>query len=88
MGLDIGESEAIALSIELSADLLLVDERRGRAVAEARGIRTVGLVGSLVACKSKGIITAVRPLLDRLRSEAGFWMSDTLYRRVVAESGE
>jgi predicted nucleic acid-binding protein len=42
--LDPGEAEAIALALELSADLILLDERDGRSAAERAGLRVTGVL--------------------------------------------
>ncbi len=81
--LDLGEAESIALARECDCDFLLIDERRGRAAAERLGIRVIGLLGVLVQAKRVELITSVRPTLDSLRSSAGFWIHDELYRRIL-----
>ncbi len=65
--LDLGESEALALAIEVGAKIILIDEALGRAAAERIGIQPVGALGVLVRGKQMGLLASVLPLMDRLR---------------------
>ena len=56
-GLDDGESEAIVLADEKKSDVLIIDERKGRMVAQKLGITITGTVGVLVQANNEGMIT-------------------------------
>src|SRR5437016_5367721 len=60
--LDDGEAEAIALAVELQADLLLMDERLGRIEAARFGLRFIGILGVLIEAKAKGCLKEIRPI--------------------------
>ena len=86
--LDRGEAEAIALAIELKADLLLLDERKGRLAALRLGVRIIGLLGLVIEAKQKGLIPFVKPTMDALKQKAGFWISQDLYDHILQVAGE
>ena len=86
--LDEGEAEAITLADELKADLLLLDERKGRVIASRLGLKFVGLLAVLVEAKKTGVIAAVKPVLDALIEKAGFWINQELYTHVLQSAGE
>lgn len=81
--LDAGESESIALALELQSPFILLDERDGRHKAQQLGLRPLGVVGILLAAKSKGLLSEIKPELIRLRHQAGFYLSDTLFKHVL-----
>jgi predicted nucleic acid-binding protein len=86
--LDKGEAESLALAVELSADLVIIDERRGRQVASRLGLNRIGILGILLVAKNRGLITAIRPILDSLRQKAGFWLAEDLYNQTLRLANE
>lgn len=86
--LDAGESEAIALALEINTVLLLMDERIGREVARHLGLHCTGLIGVLIEAKHKEHIISIKPHLDSLRQIAGFRINDDLYLRVLQDEDE
>jgi len=86
--LDIGEAEAIALAVERKSDILLIDEQKGRKVASRLGLDRIGILGILIQAKNKGFIIEVKPIMDDLRIQAGFWIKNDLYNYVLQEAGE
>jgi len=81
--LDLGEAASIALATELQANLILLDEIEARHFAQRLNLKFTGVLGVLLEAKSKHLIADIRPLLDLLRNAAGFYLSDSLYQRVL-----
>ena len=88
IALDVGEAEAIALAMQIAADLLLIDDGEGRRIAKELGLTITGLLGVLLDAKEQALIPAVRPLLNDLIEVAGFYMTTSLYAYVLQLANE
>ena len=86
--LDPGETEAIALACHLKADVLLIDEKRGRQAARHCGLVVAGVLGELLHARHAGWIPSVRNEIQRLRREAGFFVDATVERFILSQVGE
>lgn len=82
-----GEREAIALAVESKADLIILDDKEGRRVARSKGLRVTGTLGLLIEARERGLIPSIRRELDHLM-EAGIWINEALYHRILQEFGE
>ena len=87
-GLDAGEAEAIALSIELKPAFLLIDEKEGKDVAKQYGINTIGILGVILLAKDKQLIENAKQLFDALRNKTKFYFSNSLYHFLLEQAGE
>lgn len=85
--LDNGESEAIALSLEIRSDLILLDDYDAREKARLYGLKITGVIGILLRAKLEGKIGSLKEYLLRLK-ESGFWISNKLETRVSMEVDE
>ena len=81
--LDRGEAATITLAIELSADIVLLDEQDGRHAAQRMSLRPLGVLGILLEAKTKGFVSVVKPHVDSLRQTAGFYLSEVVYQKVL-----
>jgi uncharacterized protein len=85
--LDPGESAALAVAMERKADLVLLDDRKGRIAAERLGLVVRGTVGIFLEAKRKGRMERIGPLLEMLR-ESGIWLSDAVIETALRQAGE
>lgn len=80
-GLDAGEREAIALAIDIEADLLLIDDAQGRREAQRQNLSFTGTLGILLAASEKGLLN-LDDAVRRLR-QTSFFISDKVLRRIL-----
>jgi predicted nucleic acid-binding protein len=83
-----GESETIALAVELNPDVVFLDESEARMTARIYDLNISGALGVLIRAKREGRILSLRMELDKLRNYAGFWIGEDVYRKALYASGE
>jgi predicted nucleic acid-binding protein len=85
--LDKGEASAIAFAIEQHDCLLIIDDYKGRTLAEKLGIKITGTLGVIVSAKLHGHINSVKPLLAKIKA-TDFRLDPDLEIRILKSSGE
>lgn len=83
--LDGGEMAALLLARDMKADLLLMDERKGRAVAGRLGLAVTGTIGLLVEASRRGMVD-FEAAVGLLLSQTNFRVDDSVIsaaRRVL-----
>ena len=86
--LDKGEAEAIALAIEMNADIILLDETDAREAADIYKIEKTGVLGILLLAKFKNEIPNLKQEIENLKEKANFWIKDSLIQDVLKDAGE
>lgn len=84
--LDRGEAAAITFALGCGADLLLIDERKGRARAAALGLKRTGTLGVLAQAGRRGWVD-YRAAAGRLIRETNFRASPAVIEVTWSHSG-
>jgi uncharacterized protein len=86
--LDLGEAEALSLALEVKAGMVLLDESAARSRAAKLGIPHTGVLGILRRARQTGRIVSLKTEIQRLRTEAGFFIDAALEKALVISVGE
>jgi len=75
--IDLGESSAIALALEVDGAVLIVDDMEARQFALSLGLRITGTLGVLIRAYRQGIIADLSAVISRLK-ENGFHLPSNI----------
>lgn len=82
--LDRGEASSIALALEFENSTLIIDETKGRKIAQSYDIDIIGTIGILLLAEKKGLIQDVVSVILRLVNQ-GFRLSDSLIDKIMKD---
>lgn len=85
--LDHGEAAVIQLALEQRIAWVCIDERKARRAALAVGLKVTGTLGLLGLAKLRGLIPALRPLVEKA-SDKGIHYHPELLKQVLRAVGE
>lgn len=87
LSIDLGESATLALAMERLDARVILDDLKGRKVAQRLGVPYTGLVGVAIKGKRMGVIDSVGSVLTRLK-QAGFRLSTAMEQEALRLAGE
>jgi predicted nucleic acid-binding protein len=65
---DIGEASAIALAYEVVSPSLILDDLKGRNLADKLQLAYTGSIGVLILARQQGIITLLQPYFEKIKT--------------------
>jgi predicted nucleic acid-binding protein len=80
--LDKGEAASIALCLETDNSLLIIDEKKGRRIAQELGLKITGTLGVILQAKKEGSIDSIEDLFLKLEN-AEFRISEALKAKIL-----
>lgn len=89
LALDLGAGEiaSMALVLENSDRVVLLDDMLARRTAQVAGLQVWGTLKVLLEAKSNGLIDKVEPYTTTL-SDSGMWISAEIGQRILKLTGE
>lgn len=66
--IDVGEASAIALALETTNSIIILDDFKARSLANKLGLKVTGTVGVIIKAKLRGIIPSIKPYLKKIRN--------------------
>ena len=84
---DRGEASAIALALEFSKSMLILDDYKARKVAENLCLEITGTIGVIIIAKKRGIINSIKPYLEKIRA-TNFRITEEIERQAFKEAEE
>lgn len=87
LDLGIGELETMALALENTDRVVILDDALARRIAQAAGLSVWGTLKEFLEAKKQGLTESISPYLDVLR-ESGMWISEEVRQRVLALAEE
>ncbi len=80
--LDEGEASSVALALETNDSLLIIDEKKGRRIAQELGLKITGTLGIILRAKEKSLIGSIEGTFEKLET-VGFWISPSIKAKIL-----
>lgn len=82
-----GETSVLLMALESTDAVVILDDALARRYAEVLGLRLTGTLGVLLDAKRRGLVAAVKPLIDDLQ-QLGFRLSDRTRKAILRLAAE
>jgi predicted nucleic acid-binding protein len=82
-----GESEVLGLATNHPSALVVLDDKLARRIADMQGFRLTGTAGVLLRAKRKGLVPALKPVINKLL-DLDFRLKPELVKEILALAGE